>query len=72
MEALEREMATLKQSSAASANTAVAGTSSGTRHGNHQQQQQQQHETTTNPVRDRTDTAGDVDTTMCTPEFNAG
>jgi hypothetical protein len=36
MEALERELATLKQSSAASASTAVAGIS-GTRHGNDQQ-----------------------------------
>ncbi len=41
MEALERELATLKQSSAALANTAVARTL-GTRHGKHQQQQQQQ------------------------------
>jgi hypothetical protein len=37
MEALKRELATLKQSSAASASTTVAGTS-GARHGNHQQQ----------------------------------
>jgi hypothetical protein len=35
-------------------------------------QQQPGCETRANPVPDRTDTAGDVDTTMCTREFNAG
>ncbi len=72
MKVLDRELTTLKQPSAASASTTVAGTS-GARHRNHQQQQKQPgRETTANPVPDRTDTAGDVDTTMCTREFNAG
>jgi hypothetical protein len=35
-------------------------------------QQQPGRETTANPVPDQTDTAGDVDETMCTREFNAG